>query len=65
MTNWTSYFGETPKLPMIMQMVRAAFATTGCRTMDALHTHAVLERQSPVVLQDSQIHDMVPVHGVS
>jgi IMP dehydrogenase/GMP reductase len=53
------------KLPVIMQMVRAAFATTGCRTMDALHTHAVLERQSPVALQDSQIHDMVPVHGVS
>jgi hypothetical protein len=50
---------------MIMQMVQAAFATTGCRTMDALHTHAVLERQSPVALQDSQIHDMVPVHGVS
>ena len=53
------------KLPVLLQMVRAALATTGCRTIDALHTHAVLERQSPVALQDSQIHDMVPVHGVS
>jgi hypothetical protein len=48
-----------------MQMVRAALATTGCRTIDALHTHAVLELQSPVALQDSQIHDMVSIHGVS
>jgi len=48
------------KLPVIVQMLRAALATTGCRTLDALHTHAVLERQSPVALQDSQIHDMVP-----
>jgi IMP dehydrogenase len=53
------------KLPVIMQMVRAALATTGCRTIDALHTHAVLERQSPVALQDSQIHGMVLDHGVS
>ena len=53
------------KLPVILQMVRAALATTGCSTIDALHTHAVLERQSPVALQDSQIHDMIPVHGVS
>jgi len=52
------------KLPVIVQMVRAALATTGCRTIDALHTHAVLERQSPVALQDSQIHGMVPVHDV-
>ena len=53
------------KLPVTMQMLRAALATTGCRTIDALHAHAVLERQSPVALQDSQIHDIVPVHGVS
>ena len=53
------------KLPVILQMVRAALATTGCRTIDALHAHAVLEQQSPVALQDSQIHGMVPVHGVS
>ena len=52
------------KLPVLVQMVRAALATAGCCTIDALHTHAVLERQSPVALQDSQIHDMVPVHGV-
>jgi IMP dehydrogenase / GMP reductase domain len=53
------------KLPVLLQMVRAALATTGCRTIDTLHTHAVLERQSPVALQDSQIHDMLPVPGVS
>ena len=53
------------KLPVIMQMVRAALATSGCRTIDALHTHAVLERQSAVALQDSQIHHMIPAHGVS
>ena len=52
------------KFPVILQMVRAALATAGCRTIDALHTHAVLEQQSPVALQDSQIHDMVPIHGV-
>jgi IMP dehydrogenase len=52
------------KLPVIVQMVRAALATTGCRSIDALHTYAVLERQSPVALQDSQIHNMVPVHSV-
>ena len=52
------------KLPVIVQMVRAALATAGCSSIDALHTHAVLERQSPVALQDSQIHDMVPVHNV-
>jgi IMP dehydrogenase/GMP reductase len=52
------------KLPVIMQMVRAAFATTGCRTIDALHTHAVLERQSPVALQDGQIHGMVLDHSM-
>jgi hypothetical protein len=50
---------------VILQMARAALATADCHTSDALHTHAVLERQSPVALQDSQIHDMIPVHGVS
>src|SRR5262249_15867777 len=53
------------KLPVLVQMVRAACATAGCSTLDALHTHAVLERQSPVALQDSQIHHMVPIHGLS
>jgi hypothetical protein len=47
------------KLLVLMQMVQAALATTGCCTIDALHNHAVLERQSPVALQDSEIHGMV------
>jgi IMP dehydrogenase len=48
------------QLPIILQMLQSAFATAGCRTVDELHTHAVLERQSPLALQDSQIHSMVP-----
>jgi IMP dehydrogenase len=52
------------KLPVLVQMVRAALATAGCSTIDDLHAHAVLERQSPVALQDSRIHHMAPVHEV-
>jgi IMP dehydrogenase len=52
------------KLPVLVQMVRAALATAGCRTIDDLHAHAVLERQSPLALQESRIHNIVPVHGV-
>jgi IMP dehydrogenase len=50
------------QLPSIRHMLQAALATAGCRTMDEFHTHAVLERQSPLALQDSQIHHMVPLH---
>jgi len=50
------------KLPVIMQMVGASIATAGCRTLDELHDQAVLEIQSLVSLQDSEVHSMVPVH---
>jgi len=50
------------KMPTIIQMLRATLATTGCRTIDELHTHAVLEMQSPTALVDSQVHDMVPMN---
>jgi IMP dehydrogenase/GMP reductase len=53
------------KLPVIVQMVQAALATAGCRTIDALHAHAVLERQSPLAQQDGRIHDMAPLPGVA
>ena len=49
------------KLPVIMQMIRSACATAGCRSLDELHEHAVLERQSPVALQDGELHGIVPV----
>ena len=52
------------KLPVIVQVVQAALATAGCRTIDALHAHAVLERQSPLAQQDGRIHDMAPLPGV-
>jgi IMP dehydrogenase len=52
------------QLPIIVQMLQSAFATAGCRTIDEIHTHAVLERQSPLALQDGQIHSMVPLHSV-
>jgi IMP dehydrogenase len=52
------------KLPTIMQMLQAALATAGCRTIDEFHTNAVLERQSPVALQDGQVHNMLPIHSV-
>jgi IMP dehydrogenase len=48
------------KLPVIVRMVQAALATAGCQTIDDLHAHAVLERQSLYSLQDAQIHDIVP-----
>jgi IMP dehydrogenase len=52
------------KLPVIMQMLQAALATAGCRTLGELHTHAVLERQSAMALYDGQIHNIVPVQSV-
>jgi IMP dehydrogenase/GMP reductase len=53
------------RLPSIIHMLQAALATAGCRTIDEFHTHAVLERQSPLALQDGQIHNMVPIHSVA
>ena len=50
------------KLPTIIQMLRATLATAGCRTIDELHTNAVLEMQSSIALLDSQVHDMVPMN---
>ena len=48
------------QLPVMLQIVRSAFATAGCCTIDALHAQAVLERQSPVALQDGMLHSIVP-----
>ncbi len=45
-------------LTVMLQMVRASCATAGCGTIDELHDHAVLERQSPQALQDGMIHGM-------
>ena len=50
------------KLPTIIHMLRATLATAGCRTIDELHEHAVLEMQSHTALMDSQIHDIVPTN---
>jgi len=50
------------KLPTVIQMLRATLATAGCRSVDELHTKAVLEMQSPSALMDSQIHDIVPMN---
>ena len=50
------------KLPIIVQMLRATLATTGCKTIEELHSHAVLEKQSPSALLDSKIHDIVPMN---
>lgn len=50
------------KLPTVVQMLRATFATAGCRNIDELHANAVLEMQSPSALMDSQIHDIVPMN---
>jgi len=47
------------KFPPIKQMIKSGMATAGCRTIDELHTDAILELQSPVSLQDSGIHDIV------
>jgi IMP dehydrogenase len=50
------------KLPTVVQMMRATLATAGCRSIDELHTRAVLEMQSPSALMDSKVHDMVPTN---
>ena len=47
-------------LPVIIQMIQAGLSTAGCTTINDLHTHAVLERQSPVALQDSGLHNIEP-----
>ncbi|MGQ4808802.1 Inosine-5'-monophosphate dehydrogenase [Candidatus Entotheonellaceae bacterium PAL068K] len=52
------------KLPTMLHMIRSACVTAGCRTLDELHEHAVLERQSPVSLQDGEIHGMIPTQGL-
>ena len=50
------------KLPVVLQMLRSTLATAGCRSIDELHEKAVLEKQSPTALRDSDIHDMVPTN---
>ena len=46
------------KLPIVLQILRATLATTGCRSIEELHQSAVLEMQSPSALVDSQLHDI-------
>jgi len=50
------------KLPTIIQMLRATLATAGCKSIQELHTNAILEMQSPSALLDSKIHDIVPMN---
>jgi len=50
------------KLPMIVQMLRATLATAGCTSIEELHSHAILEMQSPSALLDSKIHNIVPMN---
>ena len=50
------------KLPMIIQMLRATLATAGCKSIEELHSDAVLEMQSPSALLDSKIHDIIPMN---
>jgi len=50
------------KLPVVLQILRATLATAGCRTIEQMHQEAVLEKQSPSALRDSDVHDMVPMN---
>ena len=50
------------KLPVVIQMLSATLTTAGCKDIVQLHKDAVLERQSPSALMDSQVHDMVQMH---
>ena len=62
-TGYVPHMGSIyEKLPVVLQILGATLATAGCRSIDELHRHAVLEMQSPTALQDSQVHDMVPVN---
>ncbi len=62
-TGYVPHMGSMyDKLPVILQILRATLATTGCHTMDELHRQAVLEKQSPTALGDSQVHDMVAMN---
>ena len=62
-TGYVPHMGSVyEKLPVILQILGATLATSGCRTMDELHEQAVLEKQSPTALGDSQVHDMVAMN---
>ena len=62
-TGYVPHMGSVyEKLPIILQILGATLATTGCVTMDELHEQAVLEKQSPTALGDSRIHDMVAMN---
>ena len=49
------------KLPAMMKMVKASFATAGCGTIDEMHDNAILEIQSFASLQDGDVHGMTQV----
>jgi IMP dehydrogenase len=62
-TGYVPHMGSVyDKLPVILQILGATLATSGCRNMDELHEQAVLEKQSPTALGDSQVHDMVAMN---
>ena len=50
------------KLPVVLQILRSTIATAGCRSIPELHERAVVEMQSATALNDSDIHDMVPMN---
>ncbi|MBT3346252.1 MAG: CBS domain-containing protein [Gemmatimonadetes bacterium] len=59
-TGYVPHLGSIfDKLPVVLQILRSTMATAGCRSIEELHTQAVLEKQSPTALRDSDIHDMV------
>jgi IMP dehydrogenase len=62
-TGYVPHLGSIfEKLPVVLQILRSTIATAGCRSISELHSEAVLEKQSPTALRDSDIHDMVPAN---
>jgi len=62
-TGYVPHLGSVyEKLPIVLQILSATLATSGCQTLDELHNSAVLEMQSPAALGDSGVHDMVAMN---
>jgi IMP dehydrogenase len=59
---WVPHEGSIYEgLPALLRALRSALATAGCRDLDALHAHAVLEPQSEASLRDASVRGMEPV----
>ena len=62
-TGYVPHLGSIyDKLPVVLQILRSTLATAGCRSISELHQSAEIEMQSPTALNDSDIHDMVPMN---